>query len=167
MDRQRDLESRLSSERQGRLNLSDRLDEITKVSPGSCMVHCQFVHELLADERPQSAKRHEKDATTLRDRLSEVEPLLTETQQERFQIQKQSEQQRQERSELLLRVFKDVNKFLGTEVSPLYCSHSLFTDGPLVVIFSLLANTAHASRITRLLPTLESLGILSSPGFDR
>lgn len=31
MDKQRELETRLSSERQGRLNLSDRLDEITKV----------------------------------------------------------------------------------------------------------------------------------------
>jgi hypothetical protein len=46
-----------------------------------------------------------------------LEPLLTETQQERFQIQRQSEQQRQERSELLLRVFKDVNRFLGADVS--------------------------------------------------
>lgn len=65
----------------------------------------------------QSSKQHERDARQLRERLDELEPLLTETQQERFQIQKQSEQQRQERSELLLRVFKDVNKFLGTEVS--------------------------------------------------
>lgn len=78
------------------------------------------------------SKRHERDAHTLRDRLSEVEPLLTETQQERFQIQKQSEQQRQERSELLLRVFKDINKFLGTEVSPtsLSVSVSLLSSSP-------------------------------------
>lgn len=113
MDRQRDLEGRLSSERQGRLNLSDRLDEITKVSRAAAdlRVGIGVAHFL------QSAKRHERDASTLRERLSEVEPLLTETQQERFQIQKQSEQQRQERSELLLRVFKDVNRFLGAEVS--------------------------------------------------
>jgi hypothetical protein len=32
MDKQRDLENRLSSERQGRLNLSDKLDEVSKVS---------------------------------------------------------------------------------------------------------------------------------------
>lgn len=53
----------------------------------------------------------------LRERMEELEPLLTETQQEQFRLQKASEQQRQERSELLLRVFKDVNRFLGTEVS--------------------------------------------------
>ena len=43
--------------------------------------------------------------------------MLNETQQEQFKIQRQSETQRQERSELLLRVFKDVNRFLGTDVS--------------------------------------------------
>jgi hypothetical protein len=114
MDRQRELENRLSSERQGRLNLSDKLDEVSKV----CTV---FLIVIRGDETDaQSAKRHERDASQLRDRLSEVEPLLTETQQERIQIQKQSDQQRTERTELLLRVFKDVNKFLGTEVCPLF-----------------------------------------------
>jgi hypothetical protein len=77
-------------------------------------------HRIQADD--QSAKRHERDATQLRDRLSEVEPLLTETQQERIQVQKQADQQRTERTELLLRVFKDVNKFLGTEVGLSYLS---------------------------------------------
>jgi hypothetical protein len=65
----------------------------------------------------KSARRHEKDASQLRDRLGEVEPLLTETQQERIAMQKQADQQRTERTELLLRVFKDINKFLGSEVS--------------------------------------------------
>jgi hypothetical protein len=65
----------------------------------------------------QTAKKYEREATLLRERIEELEPLLTETQQERFQLQRQSEQQRQERSELLLRVFKDVNRFLGTDVS--------------------------------------------------
>jgi hypothetical protein len=32
-------------------------------------------------------------------------------------MQKQADQQRTERTELLLRVFKDINKFLGSEVS--------------------------------------------------
>jgi hypothetical protein len=54
----------------------------------------------------QTAKKYEREATLLRERIEELEPLLTET-----------EQQRQERSELLLRVFKDVNRFLGTDVS--------------------------------------------------
>jgi hypothetical protein len=53
----------------------------------------------------------------LRERVEELEPLLTETQSERFQLQKQGEVERQERSELLLRVFRDVNKFLGADVS--------------------------------------------------
>jgi len=52
----------------------------------------------------------------LRERIEELEPLLSATQSERLALQKQGEQQRQERSELLLRVFKDVNKFLGTDV---------------------------------------------------
>jgi hypothetical protein len=110
MDKQRDLEGRLSSERQGRLNLSDRLDEVSKVCLAALVKRGQSAN-------CQSARRHEKDAAQLRDRLGEVEPLLTETQQERITLQKQSDQQRTERTELLLRVFKDVNKFLGTEVS--------------------------------------------------
>jgi hypothetical protein len=65
----------------------------------------------------QSAKKYEREAILLHERIEELEPLLTETQQERYTLQKQNEQQRQERSELLLRVFKDVNRFLGTEVS--------------------------------------------------
>lgn len=65
----------------------------------------------------ESAKKYEREAILLRERIEELEPLLTETQQERYTLQKQNEQQRQERSELLLRVFKDVNRFLGTEVS--------------------------------------------------
>jgi hypothetical protein len=53
----------------------------------------------------------------LRERVEELEPLLTETQSERFQLQKQGEVERQEKTELLLRVFRDVNKFLGADVS--------------------------------------------------
>jgi len=64
----------------------------------------------------QNARQFEREANNLRERIEELEPMLTETQQEQFKIQRQSEQQRQERSELLLRVFKDVNRFLGTEV---------------------------------------------------
>lgn len=45
--------------------------------------------------------------------------MLTETQQEQFKTQRHSEQQRQERTELLLRVFKDVNRFLGQDVRDL------------------------------------------------
>ena len=64
----------------------------------------------------QTARQHERDAYALRERLEELEPMLSETQRDRFQLQRQSEQQRQERSELLLRVFKDVNRFLGNDV---------------------------------------------------
>ncbi|EIW73667.1 hypothetical protein TREMEDRAFT_26645 [Tremella mesenterica DSM 1558] len=105
MDKQRDLESRLSSERQGRLNMSDRLDHANK-----------------------TARQLEKEAQQLRERLQELEPLLTETQQERFALQKQAEQQRQERSDLLLRVFKDINKFLGTEDHTTPVNFTAFRD---------------------------------------
>lgn len=62
-------------------------------------------------------KKHEKEANSLRDRVDNLEPLLTETQQERLTLQRQGEQQKMEYRELLLRVFKDINKFLGAEVS--------------------------------------------------
>ncbi|WVQ80511.1 hypothetical protein IAT38_002616 [Cryptococcus sp. DSM 104549] len=105
LDSQRDLENRLASERQGRLNISDKLDQVAK-----------------------TAKQHEREANLLRERIEELEPLLTETQQERFQLQRQSETQRQERSELLLRVFKDVNKFLGAEDHTTPANFTLFRD---------------------------------------
>ncbi|KAE8538720.1 hypothetical protein D1P53_005083 [Cryptococcus gattii VGV] len=105
LDKQRDIENKLSSERQGRLNISDKLDQTLK-----------------------TAKQHEREANLLRERIEELEPLLTETQQERFQLQKQSETQRQERSELLLRVFKDVNKFLGLEHHTTPANFALFRD---------------------------------------
>ncbi|BEI86402.1 hypothetical protein CcaverHIS002_0606890 [Cutaneotrichosporon cavernicola] len=92
IDKTRDLEGHLSNERQGRLNVSEKLDAMTK-----------------------TAKQHEREVSTLRERLEELEPLLTETQNARMQVQKESERQKQERSDLLLRVFKDVNRFLGTE----------------------------------------------------
>ncbi|GFZ45294.1 hypothetical protein JCM24511_03020 [Saitozyma sp. JCM 24511] len=105
LERQRELESLIASERQGRLNMSDKLDEAAK-----------------------TAKKYEREATLLRERIEELEPLLTETQQERFQLQRQSEQQRQERSELLLRVFKDVNRFLGTDDHATPANFSVFRD---------------------------------------
>jgi hypothetical protein len=76
---------------------------------GRCIVNASTTH-------PQTAKKHEREANLLRQRIEELEPLLTETQQERFALQKQGEQQRQERTELLLQVYKDVNRFLGAEV---------------------------------------------------
>ncbi|RSH89332.1 hypothetical protein EHS25_002444 [Saitozyma podzolica] len=105
LERQRELESLIASERQSRLNMSDKLDEAAK-----------------------TAKKYEREATLLRERIEELEPLLTETQQERFQLQRQSEQQRQERSELLLRVFKDVNRFLGTDDHATPANFSVFRD---------------------------------------
>ncbi|KAK8858516.1 hypothetical protein IAR55_002743 [Kwoniella newhampshirensis] len=105
LDKQRDLENRLASERQGRLNMSDKLDQTNK-----------------------TAKQHEREVNLLRERIEELEPLLTETQQERFQLERQSEQQRQERSELLLRVFKDVNKFLGAEDPTTPANFAVFRD---------------------------------------
>ena len=105
LEKLRDLEARLASERQGRLNLSDKLDSANK-----------------------NWRQHERDAVALRERIEELEPLLTETQQERFQLERQSEQQRQERSELLLRVFKDVNKFLGTDDHATPANFAVFRD---------------------------------------
>ena len=78
------------------------------------------------------ARRHEKDASQLRDRLSEVEPLLTETQQERITLQKQSEQSSRERSELLLKVFMDINKFLGSKDTSPPANFGTFRDTLLV-----------------------------------
>lgn len=67
------------------------------------------------DLMTKTAKQHEREVSALHERLEELEPLLTETQNARMQVQKESERQKQERSDLLLRVFKDVNRFLGTE----------------------------------------------------
>lgn len=105
IDKHRDAESKLVTERQGRLALSDKLDGMAK-----------------------TAKQHEREAASLRERLENIEPLLTSTQNERSQIQKQSEQQRQERTELLLRVFKDVNRFLGTEDNTTPANFGVFRD---------------------------------------
>ncbi|WWC88754.1 uncharacterized protein L201_003667 [Kwoniella dendrophila CBS 6074] len=106
LDKQRDLENRLASERQGRLNMSDKLDQTNKI-----------------------AKQHEREAVHLRERIEELEPLLTETQQERFAIQKQSDTQGRERTELLLRVFRDVNRFLGKDDANPPAQFNLFRDG--------------------------------------
>lgn len=89
--------------------MSDKLDEAVKVGARFWQVGRLKTNE-------QTAKKHEREANLLRQRIEELEPMLTETQQERFALQKQSEQQRQERTELLLQVYKDVNKFLGTDV---------------------------------------------------
>ncbi|WVR06279.1 hypothetical protein IAU60_003309 [Kwoniella sp. DSM 27419] len=105
LDKQRDLENKLATERQGRLNVSDKLDQAQK-----------------------TAKQHEREAVHLRERIEELEPLLTETQQERFTIQRQSETQKQERSELLLRVFKDVNRFLGANDATTPANFAVFRD---------------------------------------
>ncbi|KAK6908272.1 hypothetical protein I203_102273 [Kwoniella mangroviensis CBS 8507] len=105
LDKQRDLENRLASERQGRLHMSDKLDQTNKI-----------------------AKQHEKEAIHLRERIEELEPLLTETQHERFALQKQSESQRQERSELLLRVYRDVNRFLGKDDAITPSNFTVFRD---------------------------------------
>lgn len=105
----------MASERQGRLNISDKLDVANKVCIKS------RISSGIADEK--NARQYEREANNLRERIEELEPLLTETQQEQFKIQRQSEQQRQDRSELLLRVFKDVNRFLGTDVC-IHSSHS-------------------------------------------
>ena len=71
----------------------------------------------------QSAKRHEREASTLRDRIAELEPRLNRSQQVSSTVQKQSEQQQMQSNELLLQVFMDLNKFLGVEVRtfPLDC----------------------------------------------
>ena len=89
-------------------------------SHSACVTYAGVANlkERVAADAAQTARQHERDANALRERLEELEPMLTETQQERFQLQRQSEQQRQERSELLLRVFKDVNRFLGNDVGP-------------------------------------------------
>lgn len=96
MDKHRELEGKLSSERQGRLGLSDKLDTMSK-----------------------AARQQEREAASLRERLETLEPLLTEKEHSRLRLQKESDQQRQERTELLLRVFKDINRFLGTDVGGL------------------------------------------------
>ena len=93
LEKQRDLEAKLASERQGRLNISDKLDAQTKTS-----------------------RQHEKEATDLRGRLREVEPELDETRKTRLQLEKTGDAKQREQHDLLLKVFKDVNRFLGQEV---------------------------------------------------
>ncbi|KAL1412952.1 hypothetical protein Q8F55_000701 [Vanrija albida] len=105
MDKHRELEGKLSSERQGRLGLSDKLDSMSK-----------------------AARQQEREAASLRERLETLEPLLTEKEHSRLRLQKESDQQRQERTELLLRVFKDINRFLGTDDSTTPANFTVFRD---------------------------------------
>ncbi|WVO15791.1 hypothetical protein L204_103453 [Cryptococcus depauperatus] len=126
LDKHREVENRLASERQGRLNISDKLDQTIKTS-----------------------KQYEREANLLRERIEELEPLLTETQQERFQLQKQSESQRQERSELLLRVFKDVSRFVGTEDITTPANFNLFRDILLQRLKSMIAIRTEFERKIR------------------
>jgi hypothetical protein len=51
MDKQRDLENRLSSERQGRLNLSDKLDEVSKVSSRHLAANTQLMTRWQGDTK--------------------------------------------------------------------------------------------------------------------
>jgi len=97
MDNKRDIESKLATERQGRLTLSDKLDAMTK-----------------------TARQHEREATSLREQLSSTEPRINQMQTARNAAARDSERQKQERTDLLVRVLKDVNRFLGVEdtVSP-------------------------------------------------
>lgn len=105
MDKHRNVESQLTDERQGRLNLSDKLDSMTKV-----------------------ARQHEREASSLRSRIEDIEPLLTESRNSRALLQRQNDQQRQERTDLLLRVFKDVNRFLAVEDSTTPANFAVFKD---------------------------------------
>lgn len=76
----------------------------------------------------QAVRQHERDATHLRERIGELEPMLTETQQERYAIQRQSDAQRQERSDLLLKAYKDVSRFLGQEDHQTPANFATFRD---------------------------------------
>lgn len=105
MDKHRSVERQLTDERQGRLQLSDKLDAVTK-----------------------TARQHEREAETLRSRIEDIEPLLTESRNSRALLQRQNDQQRQERTDLLLRVFKDVNRFLAVEDSTTPANFTLFKD---------------------------------------
>jgi chromosome segregation ATPase len=92
MDKQRDNEAKLATERQGRLTLSDKLDAMTKTS-----------------------RQFEREATQLKDRLSSTEPRINEMQNSRSVAVRDAERQKQERTELLVRVLKDLNRFLGVD----------------------------------------------------
>ena len=76
----------------------------------------------------QMARQHERDAAQLRERVGELEPLLTETQQDRVTLQRQGDAQRQERSDLLLKVYKDVGRFLGQEDHQTPANFATFKD---------------------------------------
>lgn len=92
MDKHRDVEAKLATERQGRLTLSDKLDAMTKTN-----------------------NMKERELNQLRDRLSSTEPQLKESQHTRSAAQRDVERQKQERTDLLVRVFKGVNRFLEVE----------------------------------------------------
>lgn len=94
--------------------MSDKLDETLKVSFRLRSCGPTRVAQLTT----KLAKRHEREASSLRDKIADLEPRLNRSQQVSNTVQKQSEQQQVQSNELLLQVFMDLNKFLGVEVCP-------------------------------------------------
>lgn len=66
----------------------------------------------------QGFRNAEQEANGLRERVEDLEQRLTDDQRALLTTRTQSETQRKESSQLLQTVFQNLNKILGTEVSP-------------------------------------------------
>ncbi|CED84430.1 Extracellular matrix glycoprotein Laminin subunits alpha and gamma [Phaffia rhodozyma] len=88
----RELENKLSSELQSRLNMADKLDTVQK-----------------------SSRVAENEAAVLRERVNDLEHRLTSEHRSLTVSKNQTESQKQEHSQLLLVVYQHLNKILGTE----------------------------------------------------
>lgn len=64
----------------------------------------------------QSYRNAEQEANGLRERVEDLEQRLTDDQRALLSTRTQSESQRKESSQLLLTVFQNLNKILGTDV---------------------------------------------------
>lgn len=110
----RELENKLSAERQARLNLSDKLDAAQKTS-----------------------KTAENEASSLRERVDDLELRLSSDQRDLLLTKNKSEAQRVASNELLQAVFQSVNKILGTEERGTTANFAVFKDTLLARLRSL------------------------------
>lgn len=94
IDTNREMDGMLATERKGRLTLSDKLDQ-----------------------RDKTVRQQERELGHLRDKLSSTEPRLSEMQSARSAAQRDTDRQKNELSDLLVTVLKDLNRFLGVDES--------------------------------------------------
>lgn len=110
------MENKLSAERQARLNISDKLDAAQKVGRLDASLSSVLAFNTSSSLPSQTNKTAESEASSLRERVDDLELRLSNDQRALLLTKNQSEAQRKESNELLLAVFQNVNKILGTEV---------------------------------------------------